>query len=84
MNTKLEYTLGTDKYRVVSVEGTEPPQGVTNGNWYRYVIGDGSSKIEGMKSGSLATVTEHAHDVARDLNERAARGGSFYSPRQRK
>lgn len=84
MTSELEYTINNDRYNVVSVEKTEPPQGVTDGTWFRYIIGHGTSKIEGMKPGSLATVTQHAHTVADDLNERASRGGSFYAPRQRK
>jgi hypothetical protein len=84
MNQELEYTLTNDTYLVMSVEESEPPQGVTSGIWYRYVIGRGNSKIEGMKSGTLATVRQHAQTVADDLNARATRGGSFYAPRQRK
>lgn len=84
MNNDLEYTLNDNQYLVVSVEESEPPQGMTNGHWYRYVIGRGKSKIEGVKSGTLAAVRLHAQTFADDLNDRANRGGSFYAPRQRK
>lgn len=71
------------KYRVVTVEKTTPPKGLPGNNWHRYVIGHGSSKIEGNKPGSLKSVTEHAESVADDLNSRTGRGGSTYAPRKR-
>lgn len=84
MSADTEYTLGNDKYQVVTVEKSDPPQGMETGSWYRYVIGQGSSKIECLKLGTLQAVTEHAHTMADDLNERAARSGSFYAPGKRK
>ena len=38
------------KYQVVSVEKTTPPEGMPGDNWHRYVIGQGSAKIEGLKN----------------------------------
>lgn len=79
-NKPSEYT-----YRVVSVEKTDPPEGMPDGSWYRYVIGQGRSKIEGFKPGSLKAVTLHAETVAEDLNARSARGGkSVYAVHKRK
>lgn len=71
------------KYRVTTVEKTTTPQGMPGDNWHRYVIGRGSSKIEGKKPGSLKAVTQHAETVAEDLNSRAGRSGSTYAPRKR-
>lgn len=71
------------KYHVVSVEKTSPPEGVPGDNWHRYVIGQGTSKIEGKKPGSLQAVTEHAETVAEDLNSRTSRSGSTYAPRKK-
>ena len=71
------------KYQVVSVEKGTPPEGVPGDNWYHYVIGHGTSKIEGAKPGSLQAVTEHAEAVAEDLNSRTGRGGSTYAPRKK-
>ncbi len=71
------------KYRVVSVEKTTPPKGMPGDNWHRYVIGQGNSRIEGNKPGSLKAVTEHAETVTEDLNSRMDRGGSTYAPRKR-
>ena len=70
------------KYRVVTVEKTNPPEGMPGDNWHRYVIGQGRARIEGKKPGSLRAVTEHAETVAEDLNSRASRGGSTYAPRK--
>ncbi|MDH5408831.1 MAG: hypothetical protein OEZ33_00390 [Gammaproteobacteria bacterium] len=71
------------KYQVVSVEKGTPPEGVADGDWYNYVIGHGTSKIEGSKPGSLQAVTEHAEAVAEDLNSRTGRSGSTYAPRKK-
>ncbi|MDH5190502.1 MAG: hypothetical protein OEW89_04560 [Gammaproteobacteria bacterium] len=72
------------KYRVESVEKCEAPQGMPEGNWHRYTIGQGGSKLEGYKPGTLKVVTQHAETVANDLNERAAGGKSTYASRKRK
>lgn len=72
------------KYRVVIVEKSPPPEGMPGDNWHRYVIGQGSSSIEGRKPGSLKAVTLHAETVAEDLNSRTGKGGgSAYAPRKR-
>jgi predicted nuclease with TOPRIM domain len=71
------------KYSVITVEKTETPDGLTGDNWYRYVIGEGGSKIEGKKPGSLKGVTEHAHTAAEELNNRAVQGRSTYAPTKR-
>ena len=91
MSTEVETTVeevrqpkATDKYKVVSVEKTEPPEGLPAGNWHRYIIGQGGSKIEGLKPGSLKAVTLHAELVASDLNARAAGGNSTYAARKQK
>jgi len=72
------------KYRVESVEKIEPPEGMPAGNWHRYVIGQGGSKIDGLKPGTLKAVTEHAESVATDLNLRATGGNSTYAARKQK
>ncbi|MBI1422175.1 MAG: hypothetical protein GC149_01830 [Gammaproteobacteria bacterium] len=84
MNTDAEYAINNEKYQVVAVEKSIPPQGIDTGSWYRYVIGQGKSEIVGFKLGSLQAVTEHAYAMVDDLNNRANRGGSFYAPRTRK
>jgi len=71
------------KYSVVTVEKTNTPAGMTGDNWHRYVIGQGTSRIEGRKPGTLKAVTLHAETVVEDLNSRTGRGGSTYAPRKR-
>lgn len=61
------------KYRVISVEKTSTPEGMT-GNWHHYVIGEGNSKIDGKRPGTLQAVTQHAETVAENLNSRVGRG----------
>jgi len=84
MSTEPQDSTRKNRYRVVSVEKTDPPEGMPGSNWHRYVIGQGRSKIEGLKPGSLKTVTQHAETVAEDLNARAAGSNSAYAPRKRK
>ena len=71
------------KFHVVTVEKTTPPEGMPGDNWHRYVIGQGGSRIEGIKPGTLKAVTQHAETVAEDLNARAGKGGSTYAPRKK-
>ena len=71
------------KYHVISVEKTDAPEGLRGTNWHHYVIGYGKSQIDGIKPGTLAAVTEHAGNVAEDLNSRTGiGGGSTYAPRR--
>lgn len=84
MDIDAQYISNQDKYHVVIVEKCVPPQGIDTGNWHRYVIGEGKSRIVGFKCGTLHAVTDHAHAMVNDLNTRATRGGSFYAPRYRK
>jgi len=83
MDSDPEDTLAT-KYQLESVEQTTPPKGITSGTWFRYIIGRGSSKINGTKTGTLRSVTEHAEVVVENLNERANNFGSTYVSRTRK
>lgn len=72
------------QYRVALVEKAEPPAGYPAGNWHRYVIEQGKSTIEGYRTGTLKSVTQHAESFATDLNERGAVGYSTYSTRKKK
>jgi hypothetical protein len=71
-------------YRVISVEKTTAPEGMTGDNWHLYVVGQGASRIEGKKPGTLKSVTAHAEAFAEDLNSRTGKGGSTYAPRKKK
>lgn len=69
--SEIEYTL-------ISVEKTDPPSGVEGGNWYRYIVGRGSSSLVGKRRGTLKQVTEHAETLAEDLNSRRSLRVSQY------
>ena len=62
--------LTTKQYTVTSVERSEPPEGVEEGTWYRYVIEQHNSTIVGSRRGTLEQVTCHANEFAADLNAR--------------
>jgi hypothetical protein len=69
MSTEEDESPPELKYRVMLVESTPPPENMM-GLWYRYVIGEGISRIDGIKPGSLQAVTEHAEAFAEKLNLR--------------
>lgn len=71
------------KYDLISVDKIDTPDGLPGDDWYRYVIGQGTSKIEGFRSGSLNAVTKHCEEYTRELNDRINKGGSTYSPRKK-
>lgn len=72
-------------YQVVSVEKSDPPEGMDGKNWHSYVIERGNSVVTGKKPGSLKTVTAHANQVAEDLNARTGvNSGSLYAARRKK
>ena len=71
------------KFNITKIEKTNPPEGIQKGDWYRYVIGKGSSEIRGKRSGTLQSVTEHAEEYASNLNLRATQGYSAYAATKR-
>jgi hypothetical protein len=71
------------KYHVELVEKTTSPDGLPGDNWHRYVIAQGSSKIEGKRPGSLKAVTEHVEEFTRDLNSRCGSGVYSYARRKK-
>lgn len=72
-------------YKVVSVEKTDPPEGIDGGNWCKYIVGRGDSSLVGSRRGTLKQVTEHAETLVSDLNARSGRKGkSVWAPKQQK
>ena len=82
MTDSIDDVVIENKFPITSIEKTEPPQGVKEGEWYEYVIGKGSSAITGRRSGSLAAVTEYVEEYADNLNRRSALGYSAYAARK--
>ncbi|MDH3633087.1 MAG: hypothetical protein OES20_00130 [Gammaproteobacteria bacterium] len=74
--------LDVRKFPVTSIEKTDPPKGVTEGEWYEYVIGQGTSEIKGKRSGSLKSVTAYVKEYAENLNQRSTLGYSAYAARK--
>jgi hypothetical protein len=68
-----EENVPIEKYRVMTVTEIAPPEGMT-GMWHHYIIGEGLSRIDGKRPGTLQAVTQHAEAVAERLNLRAATG----------
>jgi hypothetical protein len=77
-----EAEVKVSKFPVTSIEKADPPDGETDGEWYEYVIGIGSSVIKGKRSGSLKAVTAYVKEYAENLNERSALGYSSYAARK--
>ncbi len=81
----IKNAVSPDKtYQVVTVEKTEPPVGIEDGNWYRYVIALEGETIVGNRRGTLKQVTEYAEESAMNLSSRVARGTSSWSSRKKK
>lgn len=78
----LENEKNIERYKVMSVDKIDTPDGMPGEDWYCYVIGYGKSKIDGKKPGTLKDVTQHAEAVAEDLNLRSQSKKSAYAPKQ--
>jgi hypothetical protein len=73
--------LKKNEFQVVSVSKAKPPEG-EKGNWHSYTIERGTTVMTGMKPGTQKQVTEHAKQIAKDLNDRSGmKGGSPYASR---
>lgn len=71
-----------NKFPITSIEKTDPPEGVSEGDWYEYVIGSGSSEIRGKRAGSLRSVKAYVKEYAENLNQRSTLGYSSYAARK--
>ena len=69
----------TNQFKILSIEITEPPGNIEDGEWYRYSIGHASSPIQGLRSGSLNSVRKHLGEYVEKLNARARCGYSAYA-----
>jgi len=61
---------------LTEVEKVDGPYGADGDDWYRYVLGSGTSRITGFHRGTLAEVTEYAAVCAEDFNLRSTVGKS--------
>ena len=56
-------------FRLQSVSRTASPEG-SEGDWYRYVIAQGTNLITGMRAGDEAEIQRALNDMVERLNER--------------
>ena len=72
-------------FRVKSIKKTHGPNGGQDGDWYKYVLENGNSTINGVRCGSLQQVTAHAENFAEELNTRnKSASHSIWAPRKKK
>lgn len=79
MSEEVEDDIFDRKFSVTKIEKIDPPEGMPEGEWYHYVIGRGSSEIQGKRPGTLESVTEHVEEFIENLNRRALLGYSAYA-----
>jgi len=82
MTDQADDVVEENKFPITSIEKTDPPDGETEGEWYEYMIGEGSSSIRGIRSGSLKAVTAYVKEYAENLNQRSTLGYSSYAARK--
>ena len=82
MTDAVEDEADVKKFQVTSIEKTDPPEGEGDGEWYEYVIGEGSSAIRGKRAGSRRAVTAYVKEYAENLNQRSTLGYSSYAARK--
>ena len=82
MTDESDKVVEASKFPITSIEKTDPPDGVTDGEWYEYVIGKGASSIRGRRAGTLQAVTEYVEEYAENLNQRSTLGYSSYAARK--
>ncbi len=68
-------------FQVASVEKTETPGGEQGQDWYRYMLKNHNSTINGLRRGSHQHVCDYAAQYAEQLNTRIVLGPSPWSSR---
>jgi hypothetical protein len=57
-------------YEIVSVNRSDPPDGMEGEDWHRYVISQGNNTIEGYRQGKPRAVKQAVEDIVAQVNER--------------
>lgn len=70
-------------FHIVSIDRSSAPAGATGDDWCHYVIAQGDNAIDGMRRGSIASVTEAVEFIVSQLNQRRQRQGGKQSPPSR-
>jgi len=84
MDTQAKDKNGLKKYYLATIEETDPPDDMPDGNWYHYVVMYGDSEINCVRAGTLKEVTGHAEAFVENLNARSTIGYSNYATRNTK
>ncbi len=71
-------------FQVDSVEKTEAADGEQGDDWYRYILKNRTSTINGLRRGSYQYVCEYAAEYAEQLNARIVCNPSKWQPRGNK
>lgn len=58
------------QFIIESIEKTEPPSGMTKGDWFAYTLTNQSAPISGVRSGTLKSVTSYLEEYVENLNAR--------------
>jgi len=74
---------GASQFTIALIEKT-PSQDSDAQNWYRYVLENGGSTIEGKRSGSLKEVTAYVNEYVEHLNSRSTMIQSTWTTRSKK
>ena len=82
MDNNQDNSGNSQQFRVTRVEKIEPPEGIQDGEWYRYIIDHRSSRIDGKRQGTRLAVTRYAEEYAENLNLRSKLGYSAYATRK--
>ena len=69
-------------FRVISIEKSDSPEGITGEEWYQYVINQGLSSMTGKRPGTLKSVTEYVEEFVDNLNQRTTPGYSAHAVRK--
>lgn len=79
MPIETEKEQDNPRFEIERIEKCPPPDGMPDGDWYQYVVGQQGSQITGYKSGTLKSVTAHVEEFIAGLNDRTAKGYSPYA-----
>ena len=57
-------------FKIISLKPCDPPAMAQGNNWFRYVIGQDTNRIEGYRQGRSETVALAVEQMVDQLNER--------------
>jgi hypothetical protein len=70
VQTTVDETADSERYRLVSIEAARAPQGGAAGNWFLYRIAQGANPITGYRRGDRDSVNAEVEAIVAALNGR--------------